>query len=66
MERPYLFYVGEEEVKMSLGECLKRVIVNRERTLPVIYKPQAMFRSDTCYHGTFDGLYGIRDPLLYF
>ena len=46
MERPYLFYVGEEEVKMSLGECLKRVIVNRERTLPVIYKPQAMFRSD--------------------
>ena len=47
MERPYLFYVGEEEVKMSLGECLKRVIVNRERTLPVIYKPQAMFRSAT-------------------
>ena len=57
MERPYLFYVGEEEVKMSLGECLKRVIVNRERTLPVIYKPQAMFRSDTGFHDTFGDLH---------
>ena len=37
--------MGEEEVRSTLGECLKRVIVNRERTLPVIYKPQAMFRS---------------------
>ena len=47
LERPYLFYVGEEEVKSSIRECFKRVLVNRERTLPVIYKPQAMFRWDT-------------------
>ena len=34
-------------MKSTLRECFKRVLVNRERTLPVIYKPQAMFRSDT-------------------
>ena len=44
LERPYLFYVGEEEVKATLVESLKRVIVNRERTLPIIYKPQASGR----------------------
>ena len=49
--------MGEEEVKSTLRECFKRVLVNRERTLPVIYKPQAMFRS-----GTFNGyFYRIRD-----
>ena len=44
LERQYLFYVGEEEVKNTIKECFKRVLVNKERTLPVIYKPQAMFR----------------------
>ena len=45
LERPYLFYVGEEEVKATLRESLKRVIVNRERTLPIVYKPQASGRT---------------------
>ncbi len=41
---PYLFYVGEEEVRTDIRECLKRLVVNRERTLPIVYKPQAIFR----------------------
>ena len=43
---PYLFYVGDEQVRVSLRECLKQVLVNKERTLPIVYKPQAVFRSD--------------------
>lgn len=44
LDRPYLFYVGDEEVRTNLKECLWRVIVNRERTVPIVYKPQAIFK----------------------
>lgn len=42
--RPFLFYLQEEEIKESLNAALNNVIVDRERNLPVTFKPQALFR----------------------
>lgn len=39
-----LFYVGASEVTSSLSETTAKMLVDQERALPVVYKPQAVFR----------------------
>ena len=43
-ERPILFYVSENQVTETLESTISNLLVNRERALPVVYKPQAIFR----------------------
>lgn len=43
-ERPFLFFLDEEEIKTSLADTFNRIIINKERTVPVIFKPQSLFR----------------------
>merc|ERR1719219_3204300 len=42
--RPYLFYVNNQEVSVSLAETLKYQLIDYESTLSVVYQPQAVFR----------------------
>lgn len=43
-DRPFLFYLGGEEISVNLGECLDKLNINKERTLPILFKPQAVFK----------------------
>ena len=43
-DRPFLFYLGAEEIKEKLAEVMEKVDVNKERTVPIVYKPQAVFK----------------------
>ena len=42
--RPYLFFVNNKEVTSSLAETLAYQLVDYERTLQIVYQPQAVFR----------------------
>lgn len=42
--RPYLFFVNNQEVSVSLAETLKYQLIDYESTLSVVYQPQAVFR----------------------
>ena len=43
-ERPFLFFLDEEQIRETLEETFKRIYINKERTVPVIFKPQSLFR----------------------
>jgi len=43
-ERPILFFVQEQEITESLKDTMAMLLVNRERAVPVVYKPQSVFR----------------------
>merc|ERR1719319_1680982 len=42
--RPYLFFVNEQEVTESLSATLHYQIIDYESTLSIVYQPQAVFR----------------------
>ena len=42
--RPYLFFVNNQEVSVSLAETLKYQLVDYEATVSIVYQPQAVFR----------------------
>lgn len=42
--RPYLFFVNQQEITDNLAETLKYQIVDYEATLSIVYQPQAVFR----------------------
>ena len=42
--RPYLFFVNNQEVSVSLAETLKFQLIDYESTLSIVYQPQAVFR----------------------
>jgi len=42
--RPYLFFVNNQEVSLSLAETLKFQLIDYESTLSIVYQPQAVFR----------------------
>jgi hypothetical protein len=44
LDRPILFFVEDKEVVDSLDATLAQLLVNKERAVPVTYKPQAIFR----------------------
>ena len=43
-DRPFLFYVQDQEVKDNLEETLRPLFVDRERAIPVVFKPQSLFK----------------------
>ena len=44
LDRPYLFFLGEDEIKTSIRELVKTLEINKERSLPITYKPQSIFK----------------------
>jgi len=43
-DQPYLFFINGHEVTADIQECIKHQIVNVEKTLDIVYQPQAVFR----------------------
>ncbi len=43
-DRPYLFFINGQEIKTDIVACLKQVLVDTEKTVPIVYQPQAVFR----------------------
>jgi len=42
--RPYLFFVNQQEITTSLADTLKFQLIDYEATLNIVYQPQAVFR----------------------
>ena len=42
--RPYLFFVNNQEVSVSLSETLRYQLIDYEKTVRIVYQPQAVFR----------------------
>jgi hypothetical protein len=43
-DRPYLFFINGHEIKTNITDCLKYQLVDTEKTVPIVYQPQAVFR----------------------
>ena len=43
-DRPYLFFINDHEIKTDIYECVQHQILNIEKTVPIVYQPQAVFR----------------------
>ena len=43
-DRPFLFYVQDQEITSSLEETLRPLFVDKERAVPVVFKPQSLFK----------------------
>ncbi|XVE76756.1 hypothetical protein DITRI_Ditri13aG0006500 [Diplodiscus trichospermus] len=41
---PYAFYISNQELLVPLGTYLEKNKVSMEKTLPIVYQPQAVFR----------------------
>ena len=44
MDVPYLFFINGHEIKSTIDECIKYQILNTEKTVPIVYQPQAIFK----------------------
>ena len=44
-DQPYLFFINGHEITSNIQECVKHQIVNAEKTVNIVYQPQAVFRS---------------------
>ena len=42
--RPYLFFVNGKEVRENLAKTLQYQIIDYEKTVNIVYQPQAVFR----------------------
>ena len=41
---PYLFFINEHEIKTTVADCIKHQIVNTEKSVPIVFQPQAVFK----------------------
>ena len=48
LDVPYLFFINGHEIQSTIAECLKHQIINTEKTVPIIYQPQAIFKYIFC------------------
>ncbi len=44
LDVPYLFFINGHEIQSSIAECIRHQILNTEKTVPIIYQPQAVFK----------------------
>ena len=44
LDVPYLFFINGHEIQTSIAECVKFQILNTEKTIPIVYQPQAVFK----------------------
>merc|ERR1712238_399239 len=44
LDVPYLFFLNGHEIQSSIAECAKLQILDTEKTLPIVYQPQAVFK----------------------
>ena len=43
-DQPYLFFINGHEITSDIQDCVKHQIVNAEKTVNIVYQPQAVFR----------------------
>ncbi len=41
---PYLFFINEQEIKTNIADCIQYQIINTEKSVPIVYQPQAIFK----------------------
>ena len=46
---PYLFFINGHEIQSSIDECIKHQILSKEKTIPIVYQPQAIFKVSSNY-----------------
>lgn len=46
MDVPYLFFLNGHEIKTTIEDCMNQMfqLLNTEKTVPIVYQPQAIFR----------------------
>jgi len=46
MDVPYLFFLNGHEIKTTIEDCMNQMfqLINTEKTVPIVYQPQAIFR----------------------
>merc|ERR1712029_1196141 len=44
LDVPYLFFINGHEIQSTIAECVKFQIVNTEKTVPIVFQPQAVFK----------------------
>lgn len=44
LDRPFAFFLQDREIQEDLAECMQWMLINQERTVPVIFKPQSIFK----------------------
>ena len=44
LDIPYLFFINGHEIQSTIAECVKYQIVNTEKTVPIVFQPQAVFK----------------------
>merc|ERR1711963_1302411 len=44
LDVPYLFFINGHEIQSSIAECIKYQILNTEKTVPIVFQPQAVFK----------------------
>ena len=43
-DTPYLFFINGHDIKTNIYDCVRHQIINAEKTIPIVYQPQAVFR----------------------
>ena len=43
-DTPYLFFINGHDIKTNINDCIRHQILNIEKTVPIVYQPQAVFR----------------------
>ena len=43
-DTPYLFFINGHDIKTNIFDCIRHQIINAEKTVPIVYQPQAVFR----------------------
>jgi hypothetical protein len=41
---PYLFFINGQEIKTTIDDCFKTLLIDFEKTIQIVYQPQAVFR----------------------
>ena len=44
LDVPYLFFINGHEIQSTISECIKYQILNTEKTVPIVFQPQAVFK----------------------
>ena len=54
-DQPYLFFINGHEITSDIQDCVKHQIINAEKTVNIVYQPQAVFRYTKFMKDGLDG-----------
>lgn len=43
-DTPYLFFINGNDIKTNINDCIRHQLINVEKTVSIVYQPQAVFR----------------------